>query len=418
MSGGGEARQALYQRGINVPTGGLLTVGGILAVIGLGLFVTLLLGEEPGRAWRMFHVNFLFFTGASTGAIIFAATQKLTKGVWAGPIIRFAEAAVAFLPVSLLCFLILFLGREHLFPWIEHPTPARGQWLTVSWVFWRDLASLLAVYGVATAFVYHDIRPDLAALKDHVTGWRRRLYDRLAGSYVDTPEEARKTEHRLNVLSPILVLLFAYGFTLLSLDMIMSLAPYWYSNLFGAFFFMGAFLTGLTLLGLLMVYWRTRLGLGAIIGRQQFHDLGKLVFGFSIFWAYLMYSQLLVIWYGNLREETSFVFLRLWEDWRAIAVAVGLMVFFIPFWGLIWVKAKITPATFTLFVLISFAGVWLERYLLVEPSLVERGPSFGLPEIGITAGFVGLFLVAYGLFARAFPMVSPRLAERAHEVRH
>ncbi len=96
----------------------------------------------------------------------------------------------------------------------------------------------------------------------------------------------------------------------------MSLAPYWLSNLFGAFFFMGAFLTGLTMMGIMMVYWRGKLGMREVIGREQFHDLGKLVFGFSVFWAYLMFSQLLVIWYGNLREETSFVFYRMWGEWQ------------------------------------------------------------------------------------------------------
>jgi hypothetical protein len=101
-----------------------------------------------------------------------------------------------------------------------------------------------------------------------------------------------------------------------------------------------------------------------------------------------------------------------------MAVTVLLMVFLIPFWGLIWVKAKITPLTFTLFLAVSFSGVWLERYLLVQPSLVETVPPLGLPEIGVTAGFLGLFMVAYGAFARALPMISPRLAARVVEAHH
>jgi hypothetical protein len=169
---------------------------------------------------------------------------------------------------------------------------------------------------------------------------------------------------------------------------------------------------------MMMVYWRKKLSLEELIGRQQFHDLGKLVFGLSVFWAYLMFSQFLVQWYGNLPEETAFPFYRMWGDWRPIAVMVGLMVFLIPFWGLIWVKSKITPFTFTLFALVSWVGMWLERFILVQPSLTEHGPAFGVPELGITAGFLGLFLLAYGLFARSFPMVSPRLAEQAAKVHH
>ncbi len=414
----GHDHDALYVRGANAPASGIVGAGAVLAVLGIGLFVALVFGDDPARAWRMFLINFLFFTGIAIAGVLFVAIQKITKARWAGPIVRIAESGVAFLPISLVCFLVLFLGREHLFPWIEHPTPARGQWLTVSWVFWRDLVALLTLFGVAIAFVRNNLKPDLFTLRGQVKDERRRrLYDRVLGGYQGTPEDEAAVERKLSRLAPALVLLYAYMLTIIALDLVMSLAPYWISNLFGAFFFMGAFLTGLTATGLLMVYWRGKLEMRDLIGRQQFHDLGKLIFGFSIFWAYLMYSQLLVIWYGNLREETSFVFFRLWGEWRPIAILVGLMIFLIPFWGLIWVKAKITPATFTLFIVISLLGVWLERYLLVQPSLVES-PMFGLPEIGISVGFLGLFLLAHGMFAARFPMVSPRWVARALESGH
>ena len=407
----------LYRRGANAPAGPLLLVGGVLAVAGLGLFVMLVFGDDPQRAWRMFLVDFVFFTGLSTGAVLFAAIQKITKGIWAGPIIRFAEAGVAFLPVALVLFLVLFLGRNHVFPWIEEPTPARGNWLTVGWVFWRDLISLLALFGVAIAFVWNDLKPDVAALRSHASGWRKTLYERIAGGYTGTPDQVERIERRLNRLAPVLVVLYAYMFSVLAFDLIMSLAPYWISSLFGVFYFMGSFLTGLTMLGLMMVYWRRALRLHDLIVQQQFHDLGKLIFAFTVFWAYLTYSQVLVIWYGNLPEETAFLYFRMWGEWRPVALLVVFMVFLIPFWGLIWVKSKITPFTFTLFLMISLLGMWFERFLLVQPSFTTS-PVLGLPEIGISLGFLGLFLLAYGMFARAFPMVSPRLAEESLELKH
>ncbi|HKI94214.1 MAG TPA: NrfD/PsrC family molybdoenzyme membrane anchor subunit [Gemmatimonadales bacterium] len=411
------ARQDAYRRGANAPAGTLLAAGAILAIVGFGIFITLAMGHAADRAWRMFLINFLFFTGLAQGALIFAATQKMTKAKWSGSMIRFAEAGVAFLPVALVLFLILFLGRNYLFPWIGHPTPVRGRWLTTSWVFWRDLVSFIVVFGIAFAFVRNDMKPDLLALRDQATGWRRNLYDRVLGGYTGTPEELEKVERRVGMLAPLMVVAYGYLFSLIGFDLIMSLAPYWYSNLFGAFFFLGAFLTGLTTSGIMMVYWRGRLGLHDLIGRQQFHDLGKLVFGFTIFWGYLLYSQIIVIWYGKLPDETGFFFMRIWGEWRPMAWLVLAMVFLIPFWGLIWVKSKVTPFTFTLFVTVSLAGIWFERFLLVEPSLGAK-PAFGLPEVGITAGFLGLYLLAYGLFARTFPMVSPRLAEKSLHVGH
>lgn len=409
---------AAYKRALNAPTKGFVLGGAVLAEAGFLYFAVLLAGGDPARAWRAFLINFLFFTGFSLGAIIFVATQKIAKGHWSGPIVRFAEATVAFLPISLVLFLILFLGKHHLFPWIEHPTPARGNWLTVSWVFTRDLVALLTLFGVAIVFVINDMKPDLSELKEHVSGWRRTLFDRLVGNYDGSAEALAKVEIRLVRLAVALCLLYAYMFSLIAFDLVMSLAPYWISNLFGAFFFIGAFLTGLTMLAMMMVYWRKRLGLEEVIDVHDFHDLGKLVFGFSIFWTYLMFSQFLVIWYGNLPEETSFTFWRVWGEWRPVSITVLLMVFLIPFWGLIWVKSKITPFTFTLFAAISFLGIWFERYLLVQPSLTEHGPALGLPEFGITIGFLGLFLFAYGMFARTFPMLSPRLTAKAMVVTH
>lgn len=408
----------IYKRGAEAPVGDLLKTGTVLAVIGMGVFAFLVNGDDPGRAWSVFLVNFLFFTGVSMGAIVFSAVQVVVNGKWAGSIIRFGEAATGFLPLALLCFFVIFLGRDHLFPWIEHPTPVRGKWLTVSWVFWRDLLSLLVLFWLSFKFVINKMKPDLLRLRGEVSGWKGSLFDRLLGGYKGTEEQDVALTRKVGRLAPILILAYVYGLSVIAFDLIMSLAPWWMSNLLGAYYFMGSLLTGLGMLGLMTVYWRYKLGMQAIVPKKVFHDLGKLVFGFTIFWAYLTYSQFLVIWYGNLPEETGFIFYRLWDEWRPIGVMVGMLVFLIPFWGLIWVKSKVNPVTFTIFLTISLMGMWLERYLMVQPSLTENGPAFGLPEIGVTMGFLGLFLLGYGLFARALPMVSPQLSEKALAHRH
>ena len=129
---GTTSHEELFRRGTEAPATRMFAVGGVLAAIGVALFVLQLMGDDPARGWRVFHINFLFFTGIAVGANIFAAIQKVVRGRWAGAIVRSAEATISFFPVSLVCFLVIFLGRNELFPWIEHPTPARGQWLTVS----------------------------------------------------------------------------------------------------------------------------------------------------------------------------------------------------------------------------------------------------------------------------------------------
>ena len=131
-----------------------------------------------------------------------------------------------------------------------------------------------------------------------------------------------------------------------------------------------------------------------------------------MFWAYLMWAQFLVIWYGNLPEETGFVYARLWGHWLPVGRFVLLGMFIVPFIGLLGVLPKKTRATLGFFTAISLLALWLERYLLIAPSISPLpGPAFGIPELGPTFMLTGLFLLSYAIFARTFPMISPRLAE-------
>jgi hypothetical protein len=198
----------------------------------------------------------------------------------------------------------------------------------------------------------------------------------------------------------------------MAFDCVMALQPHWYSNLLGGFFFMGAFLGAHMLLALLMIHGASHLGVTDLVSPKQRHDLGKLCFGFTVFWTYLMWAQFLVIWYGNLPEETGFVFARLWGHWLPIGEAVLIGVFIVPFFGLLGVAPKKVRVTFAFFAAVSLVSLWLERYLLVMPSVsVLPGPVFHLPEWGPTLLFAGLYLLTYALYARTFPMISPRLAE-------
>ena len=175
---------------------------------------------------------------------------------------------------------------------------------------------------------------------------------------------------------------------------------------------MGSYLGAHMLLALMMIYGASHLGVADLVSPKQRHDLGKLCFGFTVFWTYLMWAQFLVIWYGNMPEETGFVFSRLWGHWLPVGWAVGLGMFIVPFFGLLGVAPKKVRVTLGFFATISLVALWLERYLLVMPSVTALpGPVVGVPEIGATLLFVGLYLLAYALFARTFPMISPRLAE-------
>jgi len=419
-------RRRLIERSLAGRYDLFLGLGAGLAILGLILFVGALAGENADRAWQLFHVNWLYFTGLATGSVAFAAVQKITNAKWSGLVIRFAEASVAFLPVSFLALLLIFtLG----YPAIYGPMTAalhelqqgKAIWLSRPFMFARLAIGLAVLFWVGWKLVRADLVPDLFATRGAAGPGRRAIYDRWVAGYDGSALAEAEQEARIHRLAPTYAVLYALVPTMVAFDGIMALQPHWFSNLFGGFYFMGSFLGAHMLLALMMIYGASHLGISDLVSPKQRHDLGKLCFGFTVFWTYLMWAQFLVIWYGNMPEETGFVFARLWGNWLELGTAVGLGMFIVPFFGLLGVAPKKVRATLAFFALVSLVSLWLERYLLVMPSVTALpGPVFALPEIGPSLIFLGLYLLSYALFARTFPMVSPRLAaitldrERGH----
>ncbi|MDB4883743.1 MAG: hypothetical protein JWL95_2509 [Gemmatimonadetes bacterium] len=204
-----------------------------------------------------------------------------------------------------------------------------------------------------------------------------------------------------------LALAFGYGWTVLAFDLSMGLSLHFQSTLYGWWFFMGGWLCSLTMFTLLVMAWRRFLGAEGVIKENHFHDLGKLCFAFTAFWGYLTFGQYLVIWYGNLGEETHWPRLRLIAPWMNLTVSAVILVFFTPFFGLLSRAAKVYRPTLALFTTISLVGMWIVRYLEVYPSLYGEAPGipFGLWEIGIALGYLGLWGASYLAFMNAFPRV-------------
>ena len=398
MTAASVSRAELVAKARRFPARTFTLFGAVLAVVGGAAFLWALSVGETGRAWQSWHFNFMFWTALAQGMVVFAATQKLAKGHWSGVVIRLAEAASAFLPVSLVLFLGLIVGRAHIFSWLRDLRPDLGSWLTVKTFFLRNGAIYALLTWLSWRFVQRDMAPDIRELAE------------------GRPADRLENRDAIMRAAAVLVVAYAFGYSLLAFDLIMSLAHKWVSSLFGVFYFMGSYLAALMALAVLAIAVRRRMGLDAVFSSRQQHDLGKLCFGFTVFWAYLMWAQFLVIWYGNLPEETFFMFYRLIDPWRPFGVAVFLLVFVVPFIGLLGVKPKTSPLLLTTFALVSLLGIWLERYLEIVPSINHgAGPALGVPEIGVALLFGGLFLASLGWFGARYPMLSPRLAADAVE---
>ena len=413
----GTVHQRLVARALAGEYKLFLGLGAGLAILGLILFLGALWGGHAARAWQLFHVNWLYFTGLAGGSVAFAAVQKITNAKWSGLIIRFAEASVAFLPLSLVALVLIFtLGYDAVYGPMVHAAHgmdhSKEVWLSRPFMFARLGIGLTVLGWVGWKLIRADLIPDMFATRAVAGPGRRSLYERWTRAYDGTPTGTLAHEAHLHRLAPLFVVLYAIVFSLVAFDGVMALQPHWFSNLLGGFYFMGSFLGAHMLLALMTVYGAGQLGIGDLVSPKQRHDLGKLCFGFTVFWTYLMWAQFLVIWYGNLPEETGFVFARLWGNWRPVGVTVFVGMFIIPFFGLLGVAPKKTRATLLFFATVSLTALWLERYLLVMPSVTAMsGPAFEAPEAGPTLMFLGLYLLSYALFARTFPMVSPRLAE-------
>jgi hypothetical protein len=390
----GVDRAELVRAAGRFPVGLFVRIGGGAAAVGAVVFAWGLVGGHPERTWWAYHANFVFWAAIAQAMVVFAATQKIAKGHWSGLMIRFAEAASAFTVVTLVLFAGLVIGRHHIFPWLHDPRPDLGWWLTSPAFFLRNGAILALLAWVSWRFVRRDLAPDVREA---------------AGAGAPAPDPAAAAALARDAV--FVVLAYAFGYSLLGFDLVMSLAHKWVSNLYGAFYFMGSLLGALIVTALLTFAVRRPMGITGLVSPRQRHDIGKLIFGFTVFWAYLMWSQFLVIWYGNLPEETYFVFYRLWGSWRPVGVAVFFMVFVIPFIGLLGARPKKFPPTLAAFGLVGLAGLWLERYLEIVPSLNGgAGPAIGIPEVGVALLFFGLFLLSVAWFGSRYPMLSPRLA--------
>src|SRR5690606_8923037 len=235
--------------------------------------------------------------------------------------------------------------------------------------------------GLAFAFAYFSLRPDVYG----VQGERRRpIYDRLTGGWRGVEVEAARAQGVRNTLGVVLAILFALLWGMIGIDLVMTMDPHFFSTMFPVTFFWAAFHGGVAATAIAVTVLRPRMGLTDFVTTRQYHDLGKLVFAFSVFWMYINWSQYIVIWYGLLPWEQPFFIHRFEEPFGGVTVAVLLLIFVIPFFGLLTRPPKKVPAIVAFFSGMILIGYWLERFLIAVPSIWEgEGLPLGLPEIGI-----------------------------------
>jgi hypothetical protein len=386
-------------------------VFGLLLLTGMVSFFYGIAGPDRQRTWQVYLINFLFWSGIAFSATVFVAILNITNARWGRPLKRLAEALGAFTPVAFLLFWVLYFGSESIFPWVRDPVQGRESWLNTVSLFTRNGIGLFLLTGVSVALIYCSVRGDLNQIS------------RQTGSGREGPPEDPSNDpfwHAQVILSPISAILFCFVFSLVAFDLVMSLDPHWTSTLFGGYYFIGSFYSGLAALTLLSGLSYRPGGIATelkkILRPRHLHDLGKLLFGFCLMTGYLFYTQFLVIWYGNIPEETHYLIQRLYRmPWKTLSVIILLMAFGVPFILLLIRRIKMKPEALIPLSVLILAGMWLERFLLVVPSLSKgQGVPLGLTEVLITGGFLGAMGLTAGLFLKTFsffPLSDPLFQE-------
>jgi hypothetical protein len=365
-------------------------------MVAIGIVVFAIgVSANPIRAWSAFAVNHFFFLSLGLGGIFFATVQWLTSAMWSSPIRRLSESLSAYLPIAVLTFIVLLFGLHHLYQWTDLNHVASDPVLQVRAGYFgfkfftiRNLLGLLILIFLTWKMVGNSIAQD----KD--------------GSYSWTLKNKS--------LAPGFLILFGVLFTMMSFDQMMSMDTHFFSTMFGVYLFAGLFYATLAMTCLLALHFRGNGQLEGIVNDNHIHDIGKFMFGMTVFWAYIGFSQFMLIWYANLTEETGFFITRMHGAWIYVSAFLAFGKFMLPFFLLLPRDAKRDPKLLTFTALFMLVAHWIDLFWVVQPNFFKEGPVFGLTEIGVTIGFIGLFGFMVTRFLGRFNLVAigdPRLPE-------
>ena len=403
-----------------------IPIGLIIGAVGIGL-AFVLSGFDPSRFLYNYLVAFCFVLSISLGCLFFVTIMHLTRAGWSATVRRVAELyAMCSFPLFLLFLPILITvitGTDTVYPWVEEgytihgsdeakaailasaPLPPleqlKGAFLN-QWFFTGRIVAYFLIWGGMSFFFLKN------SLAQDVSG-------------------DKKLTARNQAFSAPFMILFAASIVFASFDLEMSLSPLWFSTMFPVYFFAGAFLSALCTI-MLTCLWLQRTGrVTDEITIEHYHDLGKLMQGFVIFWGYIAFSQFLLIWYANIPEETFWYDLRINQPgWKGLSLILLVGHLFIPFFLLMGRGLRRNKILLTISAVFILCMHWVDHYWLVMPHLNPGENEFTLSGMGFLTGIsclVGMIAVYIALFCIVtrnrplVPLQDPRLGEALnHEV--
>ena len=389
------AHNALTAESVMLPQGHLLRrlplLGLAAAVLGIGLCMVFG-ASRPAAFYAAWLVAFLFFFSLAMGALYFVLIHYAVQAGWGVVLRRVGENIAATLPVFALLFVPIVLGLTALFPWArpeaatDHLLHGKAPFLNRNFFLLRAAIYFIAWSAIALAYARASRAQDASG---------------------DVAISAR-----LRRFSGPALLVVAITQTFAAIDWIMSLAPKWYSTVFGVYFFGGCFMAFFALLALLATSLRGG-PLKDVISADHLHDVGKMVFAFVCFWAYIAFCQYFLIWYGNLPEETFWYHARLQGRWQGLTMLLAVGHFVIPFLFLMGRTVKRRGPWLPIGATWMLAMHYLDIAWMVLPSI---GQGYASPPLlaGALLAVGGIVAAVFGRLLAGRPLVpirDPRLNE-------
>jgi hypothetical protein len=372
----------------------------ILTMISLGVFAFILgLISQPKLTWANYLIVNYYFLSIAMGGLFFFVIQNITQSGWSSAFQRVSEAMMSYIPFAAVFFLIFLFGMKYVYPW-THVEEVAGDPVLL-----HKSGFLNTPFFIIRMFIYFSLWI-LFSLKLRDLSLKTDLAD--PGDHSSIMKLFSKTE----VYSKVLIFILAITFSLSAFEWIMSIDTHWYSAIFALKNIVAAFLHGVSIL-ILIVFILHKKGHFPFLNKFHLHDFARYIFMLSIIWGYFWFAQFMIIWYGNLPEETAYYNLRWQAGWKVLFFCEIGLNWAIPFMLLLPVKASRNMTIITVVILFLIIGQYVDLFVQVIPG-VTGIVKFGWIEAGLFIGYAGLFafIVTTALSkAKIIPANHPYLEE-------
>lgn len=365
----------------------------------LGMLMSLLYYfQDHHRFFYSYLTAFVFFLSIALGGLFFVIIQHLSRAGWSVVVRRLSEHLMKNVGVLAILFVPILFGLHDLYHWThtadvlkDHLLQVKSPYLNIPFFLVRLVAYFAIWIWLARKFF------NLSVTQDSSGDKKATLSLQKAATYG--------------------VLLFGISITFSMIDWVMSITPHWYSTMFGVYFFAGSAIAGLATITLLALILRRAGFLRDIIRTDHYHDLGKLLYGFIVFWAYVAFSQYFLIWYANIPEGTSWYIMHFNGTWNTVAQFLAIGHFALPFLGFMSKHMRRNLTVQGVVVVWMLFMHFVDLYWVIMPNIDKDGFVFSWGDLACLMGIGGVFVGL--LFARMrtvslVPVQDPRLSDFMH----